>query len=317
MRIKFMIICTVAVLAAGCANNRKAEQFTALPFPASVPPAMMEAPSDRAEYMAMHWFDHLTDPSRTYPCDSVLVSGVKKGEVEQNFANWINVLDMVGLDYARKSVSHIFDRVATCEKKDSSSNVFETFTDLMVKYLYDPNSPLRNEDYYSAYSEHLSKSEFVEPVMREKYARETALSALNRIGTRAADFRFTDKRGKSYSLYGIKSDYTVLFFSNPGCQACKQIIDVLSNDPKISSLISEGIMKVLNIYIDEDLEAWRSYMPIYPDIWYNGFDPDLAIRSEMIYNVRAIPSLYLLDKDKKVIMKDAPEARVFDFLGRL
>ena len=76
-------------------------------------------------------------------------------------------------------------------------------------------------------------------------------------------------------------------------------------------------MKVLNIYIDEDLEAWRSYMPIYPDIWYNGFDPDLAIRSEMIYNVRAIPSLYLLDKDKKVIMKDAPEARVFDFLGRL
>ena len=317
MKIKFMIICTAVVLAAGCANNRKAEQFAALPFPAVVPPAMMEDPQDRAEYMAMRWFDPITDPSRTYPCDTVLVSGVRKSDVEQNFANWINLLDMVSLDKARKSVSHIYDRVAACEKKDTSSNAFEEFTNLMVKYLYDPNSPLRNEDYYSAYSERLSKSDLVDELMREKYARETSLSALNRIGTQAADFRFTDKRGKSYSLYSIKSDYILLFFSNPGCHACKEIIDVLNGDPKISSLINEGVMKVLNIYIDEDLEAWRSYMPIYPETWYNGFDPDLAIRGESLYNVRAIPSLYLLDKDKVVLMKDAPENRLFDYLSRL
>lgn len=317
MKIKFMIICTAVVLATGCANNRKAEQFTALPFPASVPPAMMENPQDRAKYMALHWFDQITDPTRSYPCDTVLVSGVRKGDVEQNFANWINVLDMVGLEYARKSVSNLYDRVAACEKKDTSSNIFETFTDLVVKYLYDANSPLRNEDYYSAYSERLSKSDLVEPLMREKYARETSLSALNRIGTKATDFRFTDLRGKSYSLYGINSDYILLFFSNPGCHACKEIIDVLNNDPKISSLINDGVMKVLNIYIDEDLEAWRSYMPIYPEKWYNGFDPDLVIRGETLYNVRAIPSLYLLDKDKCVLMKDAPEPRLFDYLSRL
>ena len=143
------------------------------------------------------------------------------------------------------------------------------------------------------------------------------MASLNRIGSQAADFRFTDVKGKSYTLYGIKSDLVLLFFSNPGCGACKEIIDVLSNDPKISGLIAEGVMKVLNIYIDEDLEAWRSYMPIYPEIWYNGFDPDFVIRAESLYNVRAIPSLYLLDRDKKVLMKDAPEARIFDFLSRL
>jgi thiol-disulfide isomerase/thioredoxin len=278
---------------------------------------MMENPQDRVEYMAMRWFDQITDLERTYPCDTLLVSGVKKGDVEQNFANWTNVLDMVGIDHARRSVSHLYDRVAACEKKDTSSNLFEIFTDLMIKYLYDPNSPLRNEDYYSAYSERLSKSDLVDPLMREKYARETSLSALNRVGTKAADFRFTDKRGKSYNLYGIKSDYILLFFSNPGCHACKEIIDVLNGDPKISALINEGVMKVLNIYIDEDLEAWRSYMPIYPDRWYNGFDPDLAIRGESLYNVRAIPSLYLLDKEKVVLMKDAPEKKVFDYLNRL
>jgi hypothetical protein len=58
-------------------------------------------------------------------------------------------------------------------------------------------------------------------------------------------------------------------------------------------------------------------MPIYPDNWYNGFDPDMVIRGESLYNVRAIPSLYLLDKDKIVLMKDAPENRLFDYLSRL
>ena len=129
------------------------------------------------------------------------------------------------------------------------------------------------------------------------------------------DFRFSDKRGRMHTLYGIRSSLTLLFFSNPGCTACKDIIDVLNNDPVISGLIAEGTLTVLNIYIDEDLEAWRSYMSIYPEAWYNGFDPDLVIRGETLYNVRAIPSLYLLDKDKVVIMKDAPEARVFEWLA--
>ena len=108
----------------------------------------------------------------------------------------------------------------------------------------------------------------------------------------------------------------MLFFSNPGCTACKEIMDVLNNDPVISGLIASGTMSVLNIYIDEDLEAWKSYMPIYPDTWYNGFDPDFAIRGEKLYNVRAIPSLYLLDREKTVILKDAPEPKMFDWLNR-
>ena len=316
MRIKAILICASAVLAVGCMNNRKAEQFVALPFPDTQPPAMIDNPQDMSEYMALHWWDGITDLSRTYPCDTILVSGVRKADVEQKFANWTSILNMVSMDYACKSVRRLYDRVYACEKKDTSSNVFETFTDLVVKYLYDPNSPLRNEDHYAAYAERLSDCDLVEPLMQGKYAREVSLAGLNRIGSKAADFRFMDKKGKVHTLYDIEADLILLFFSNPGCTACKDIIDVLDNDPKISGLISEGVMHVLNIYIDEDIEAWRSYMAIYPENWHNGFDPDLVIRGETLYNVRAIPSLYLLDRDKVVIMKDAPEARVFDYISR-
>ena len=315
--LKKLFIAASVMILSGCGGNKTAERFKALPFPDVIPPAVMDNPQEIAGYMALHWWDGITDPSRSYPCDSTMVSGVSVGDIEQKMANWTNVLGMVGLPVVEKAMSRLYDRAVACEKKDTASNVFEKFTELVDKYFYDPNSPLRNEDHYSFYAARLAKSSLIEPVMQEKYARQVRLAALNRTGIPATDFRFADKRGRMHSLYGIKSELTLLFFSNPGCAACKEIIDVLNNDPVISQLIADGTMAVLNIYIDEDLEAWRSYMPIYPENWYNGFDPDLVIRGEELYNVRAIPSLYLLDKDKVVIMKDAPEARVFDYLSRL
>jgi hypothetical protein len=95
-----------------------------------------------------------------------------------------------------------------------------------------------------------------------------------------------------------------------------EIINSLKSSPKVTDMISTGRMAVLNIYIDEDLQAWKDYMPVYPQEWYNGFDPDLVLRNNDIYNIRAIPSLYLLDKDKTVIMKDAVTERVLDFVNR-
>ena len=308
-----MAAVSAVLIVAGC-GQRKAEQFQALPFPDVLPPAMMEDPQDRAEYIAQNMWNSLTDPSRTYPCDSLLVSGVRRTDVEQKFANWVQVLGMSSRPVAEKSVSRLYDRALACEKKDTSSNVFETFAYLVDKYLFDPNSPLRDEDLYGAYAACLATYEGYTDVQREKYARDARLCALNKVGTRAADFRFADRRGKMRTLYGVEAPYTLLFFSNPGCEACMSIINVLKEDPQISSMISSGRLKVLNIYIDEDLDAWRSYMPVYPDEWYNGFDPDFVIRNETLYNVRAIPSLYLLDSEKTVLLKDAPENRMFEYL---
>lgn len=316
MRISNLIFLLPLAFAIGC-GEKKAEQFKALPFPDITVPAMIQDRQEMAEYLAEHWWDGLTDPERRYHCDSMLVSGVKKGNIEQKFANWTVVLEAVDYKVAAKSVNRLFERVVACEKKDTSSNVFESMTSIVEKYLYDPNSPMRNEDFYGPYVAALSKCDLVEEGMRQAYAFDARMCELNRVGTKAADFRFSDAMGRIRSLYGIKADYIILFFSNPGCTACMEIINTLKAMPAVAEGIASGRLSVLNIYIDEDLKAWREYMPVYPEQWYNGYDPDYVIRTDVLYNVRAIPSLYLLDKDKNVIMKDAPEARLFDWLERL
>ena len=225
------------------------------------------------------------------------------------------MMEYAGYGVWSKAVGNLYERALACEKKDTSSQVFETFVELFQKYYYDPNSPLRNEDVYYHFVSRYASYEALSDVERGKYEREARLCALNMIGTKAADFRFADRRGKVMNLYDIKAEMTLLFFSNPGCEACMQIINVLREEPVIASQIASGRLAVVNVYIDEDIQAWREYMPIYPEEWYNGFDPDYVLRSNEIYAVRAIPSLYLLDAEKRVILKDAPENKVFNTLA--
>ena len=152
------VLLLAAVLSAGCVQ-KKAERFTALPFPDITLPSMIDNQKDAAEYYALHFWDNMTDPQRTYPSDSLLVSGVRKADVEQKFASWLSILDHVDLKTSEKAVKGLYDKALVCEKKDSASNVFETFEDFADKYMYDPNSPMRNEEYYLHYASRLATYE--------------------------------------------------------------------------------------------------------------------------------------------------------------
>lgn len=316
-RSRIVVLLAAAVAVMACGQRRKAEPFAALPFPAVSLPGVISSQQEAAGYMAEHYWDAFADKDRTYPSDSLLSSGVRKEEVEQRFADWLAILDMNDPVTAGTAVGRLCDKAVSCERKDTSSNVLETIAGLAEKYLYDPNSPMRNEEYYLYFARRLAVYEGYSSAQRSRYARQAEMCSLNRLGMVAADFRFADRNGRMHRLHEIKAPLTLLFFSNPGCEACMNIINMLKADPHVAAMISEGKLAVANIYIDEDIAAWRDYMPIYPDEWYNGFDPDLVIRGENLYDVRAIPSLYLLDSEKRVMMKDAPEERVLSVLSNM
>lgn len=303
------------------ASQESAGQQHTREFPMVTPPAMMQDTGEIIEYMAMHYWDaflsQTQESDKKYLCDSLHISGVLKGDLEQGFANYIYLLENLPVRQAQKAVRQMAVRIDEHESADTSSNVFESFVDIAEKYMFDPNSPLRNEDLYSPFAAALSQSHHLDAATKERYAHVASMCRLNEVGTKATDFRFSDRRGREYTLHGIKADHILLFFSNPGCHSCLEIINALKDDPTVSAMIAEKRLAVLNIYIDEDLKEWKEYMPIYPEEWYNGFDPDLVIRTEKTYNVRAIPSLYLLDSDKTVLLKDTTTERLLSAIHNL
>lgn len=320
---RLLAIFAAAVLAvASCGRGKSASPASSaeagsVPFPEVKVPGMITEPEERMAYVLEHFWDGFMSPSFTGTCDSSSVEGVSVEEVEKKFGLYATLLWQVTDEDAVKSVAHLFRAAEAREAADTSSNVFETMTRFARKYFYDPNSPVRNEEFYLPYVEGLSRSPYVPEQMHPAYAYEASMCALNRVGTRAADFQFKDIGGNVHSLYGVKADYTLLFFANPGCPNCKEITEMMENSPEISGMLGSGRLAVVDIYIDQELDKWRAFASEYPKEWLSGYDFRYLIRTDVIYNVRAIPSLYLLDREKRVILKDAPQDKVFEKLKTL
>lgn len=314
MRSSFVIAAaSIAAVIVSC-GQPKQPQTLVRTFPKVQIPAMVTDPQEKMEYMGQHYWDAFVDTTGRYVTDSTHIAGILRGDVEQAVANYVPLMKALPIDRMRKSVFAFCDRISMFERHDAADSTFEAVVRIFDRYLYDPNSPVRNEEIYLPFCEKMAVNPYVDITMQGKYAFEAGRCSLNRIGTVAADFKFTDRYGKVRNLHGIKAETTLLFFSNPGCHACKGIIDQLVSVGQIGEMISDGRLAVVNVYVDEDLEAWMGYMPIYPSEWYNGYDQDLLIRTDELYSLRAIPSLYILDSEKRVVLKDAVENEVFDYL---
>lgn len=69
----------------------------------------------------------------------------------------------------------------------------------------------------------------------------------------------------------------------------------------LNKLIEDGKLQVLCIYPGEYSKEWAEDARRYSDLWEIGASEDADTK----YDLRLIPNIYILDKDKKIIMKNA------------
>lgn len=318
-RLKLVVISALAAIMAGCGNGSPkdgAKKTESASFPYVKVPSIV-ADGDKPLYFASHFWDAFLMLEEASVADTTRIGAVSRDEVEQAAANYVKLLSGLPLEDARGCTGGLASRLEDYAKAHPGSTLPEDLSEVLSRYLYDPNSPVRDEDIYTPFAANLSVCSFLPQSRRDTYAKDARESALCPRGSKAAAFRFQLKNGKKLGLYDIKADYTILFFSNPGCHACKDIIDALRTNEMVTSCLSAGVIAVLNIYIDEDLAEWYNYMSFYPTEWYNGFDPNHIIRDDELYNVRAIPSLYLLGADKTVLLKDCTTDKLLYTLSTL
>lgn len=220
-------------------------------------------------------------------------------QVMQVFADYVSYIS-VGAERERRD-SLLRGLVLRAEK---SRPVLDFFAYVAEGVLHDPNSPLRNDELYIPILEVLVESPLYDEYDRIAPAYDLELARENRIGEVANDIAYTLVNGKRGRLHDIDSDYVILMFSNPGCPMCREIIEQISSSPLLNEMMENDLIEVLSVYPDEDLEAWRDHLGEMPRRWINGYDDGMKISEERSYNLQAIPSLYLLDCEKRVIIKD-------------
>ena len=256
---------------------------------------MMDQEGQR-DYLCRHYWDNLDFSDSTIP------GRIDSTAFRSSFVNYAVLL----LAQPDGGVSQM---EALMEKAGQNAPMLDLFYGLARMAFYDPNSPLRNDDLYLPVLEAISISPLVDEESRARAESTARLVSRNHPGTPAEDFSYLTIQNRPGSLYGIKAPYTLIFFSNPGCNMCKEIRETMAVSQTISDMVRSRKLAVLALYPDEDTELWLSYKDEIPSDWINARDPGGTIEASGLYDLKAIPSLYLLDADKTVLLKDCTEVR--------
>lgn len=264
-------------------------------------PVALNSPQDRADYVAKRYWTHFNFS------DTTLIS--RPEITEQALADYIDVLHQVSPATARESISALM-RGAEADKA-----MFEYFCSLTERYLYDPNSPLRDEELFIPVLEYIVASPNVESIMKVRPQELLTMALKNRPGFRATDFGYVAIDGRVGRMSTILSDYTLLFFNNPGCHACGEIMQQINESKVLDMMLTRGQLTILALYPDNDMKEWRKYATQIPSRWINAYDRSQRISEMELYDLKAIPTLYLLDSDKNVLLKDATFDAVERYLG--
>lgn len=268
-------------------------------FPLPEVPQLLVTPTDRANYLAEHYWDRFdfSDPSL-----------IGREEItEQGFVNFISIMPYVT---EREKAFAVFAR-----RMVSYPQMFTYLQEVSEHYLFDAFSPVYDEELYALLLKELLKLPKLSVVERERFRYQLGITMKNRVGKEATDFGFVLRSGKRMSLKDVKGDYVLLYLNDPECTACRKVKEDMQQSALIRRWMDSGKMTVLSVCIEGKTSGWE-HIPA-PEGWMDAYDADRRLLEEDWYDLRNLPAVYLLDADKKVLLKNATLQRLEEVLRTL
>jgi thiol-disulfide isomerase/thioredoxin len=145
----------------------------------------------------------------------------------------------------------------------------------------------------------------------EIISRRAYMLMANLIGEKAANLEMADSLGKPMPLYDVKADYTIVCFWDPTCGHCKEEIPKL--DSVFQSSWKKHNVKIYAVLTEDTKTEWVKYTQEHQLIdWVHVYQNKEEAAKEtaaqkpsyrQLYDITQTPTLYLLDKDKRIIAK--------------
>jgi thiol-disulfide isomerase/thioredoxin len=155
------------------------------------------------------------------------------------------------------------------------------------------------------------KADWVSREFKDDLRKQIDLIRPNLIGKKAENMVMDSYKGIFVSLYDVEKDFTVLYFWEPNCGHCQEATPKLKayyDKPKDYSL------EVFAVCTTADKEKWTKYIEDNKLTWINGWDPKRISHFDFYYNVQSTPTIYVLDKNKKIIAKKLAVEEIGPFI---
>lgn len=273
------------------------QQQAQFPFPEI--PATLTEPEARKSYLLTHYWEQFDF------ADTTLVNN--RDVTEQGFVNFIALLadGTTPEELTRESLEN------WCAGFVGKDHARKVLTQTADDYLFNPNSPFYNEGLYGMYLEALLGKLPQTDAMRSAYRFKLELVRRNNVGDKATDFVYYLSDGSRHTLAAtpVKSNRLLVMFYDPECESCHEVLLQMVADTALAEAVRAGKLSVLAVYTEGNDEAWRKALPDLPKGWTVGTDHE-AVKTGALYDLKAMPSLYLLDGQKTVLLKDAAYEKI-------
>ncbi len=135
------------------------------------------------------------------------------------------------------------------------------------------------------------------------------------IGKIAPDFRMKKRDGTPITLSEIEADYILLYFWDADCGHCKKA------SPQMKEFYKKYKDKIQMLAIctevgEEVKKCWETIDEREYE-WMNIVDPFLQSRYKQNYYIKSTPQIFILDKDKKIIMKRIGAEQLSDVMDKI
>ena len=280
----------VAFFACCTAQSNVSERRT---FPHITLPPIYTAQQAQAEYLVMHYWDNFDFNDTTWVSSAESVT-------ERALVEYISFFPYASYDVVCKGINQVLD------KADKNEAMYAFFYSNMENMFSNPNSTLRNEEYYIPVLVHMIASNSLTEPRKTRPKAILPLLDKNRPGTQAMNIHFTHVSGVKDSLTHIKSDYILVVFYDFDCEDCRVLKGLIEASEVIKEMQKQKKLAILAIYPGANMEGWKKSSPQVPASWINGYDHDEEIGQLGTYILRSIPLLFLLDRNYTVIMKEPP-----------
>ena len=272
-----------------CCLAQDAESVIVKMLPAI--PSEITEPSKRAEYLTLHFWQNYNFQDTTFLMTNHLL--------EQSFVDFTDLLSLVPDEVGDKAIQTLL------KKAEEEPAIFSFIIQLSERYLYEPDSPFCNEEALFPFMQYAIQSSCLNEFEKIRPAFLLHVISKNRIGAVANNLTYKTMNGETGNLHEIKANYILLYFNDPECEDCKMLIDRLKVSSVVRQFVASGKLQIITVYVNDDTDTWKKHAPDVPNTWIYSYDAEQKINKEEIYNIKQFPTLYLLDQDKKVLLKDA------------
>lgn len=205
-------------------------------------------------------------------------------------------------------------RVSTIANPYIREKAYRQLDKLAHEVLADTLSPQHDALLYNMLTKTLNLTIYADMAQRNGNTYMEKNLKKNMPGMPAADFAFIDRNGKRHSLHKVSAKYILLFFYDPDCHVCHDIAAQMAKEPLLAD---GGDIKVLAIYTDNETERWKAHASSFPESWTDGYSPGGEIAEKQPFYLPVIPSLYLLDADKRVLLRDVSPETLIEVVEQL